>query len=138
MLFFQCPVIPEFFFAHDDYQILENIIKEMKSSNITELAEAYKYAFRDPEAVTASINYYRCAFQYPESSRALQKPVNVPVKQIFGTGDKYLSMESARGTKKFVKNLEETYIDGVGHWVQMEAANKVNQAIENYLSKMKI
>ena len=47
MLFFQCPVIPEFFFTHNDYSILDDIGKDMKASNLNEVVEAYKYAFRD-------------------------------------------------------------------------------------------
>ncbi len=64
----------------------------------------------------------------------LLKKINVPVLQIFGTGDKYLSMESARNTANFVPDLKEVYLDGVSHWVQQEAPGKVNDAIEKYLS----
>ena len=46
MLFFQCPIIPEFFFAHDDFSILDGIGKDMKDPNLEEVVEAYKYAFR--------------------------------------------------------------------------------------------
>ena len=47
MLFFQCPTIPEFFFTHDDYALLDEIVKEQKASNHEEIVEAYKYAFKD-------------------------------------------------------------------------------------------
>ena len=46
MLFFQCPIIPEFFFTHDDFSILDGIGKDMKDPNLEEVVEAYKYAFR--------------------------------------------------------------------------------------------
>ena len=88
------------------------------------------------ESVTGSINYYRAAFQYPELGKATEKNVSVPVLSIFGTGDKYLSVESARGTKRYVENLTEKYIDGVGHWVQMEDAKSVNQSMKDYLSSI--
>ena len=87
------------------------------------------------ESVAAAINYYRCAFQHPELSEALLKKVTVPVLSIFGTADKHLSVEAAKGSRRYVDNLTEDYIDGVGHWVQMEAANRVNKSIEEYLSK---
>mgnify|MGYP001187314307 FL=1 len=47
MLFFQCPIIPEFFFTHDDYALLDEIVKEQKASNHEEIVEAYKFAFKD-------------------------------------------------------------------------------------------
>ena len=85
--------------------------------------------------MTASINYYRCLFQYPELSSALLKKVTVPVLSIFGTADEHLSIEAARGTRRFVDNLSEAYIDGAGHWVIMQAPDRVNNSIEEYLSK---
>ena len=93
---------------------------------------------RISESVTASINYYRAGFQYPELGKATEKNVSVPVLSIFGTGDKYLSIESARGTKRYVENLTEKYIDGIGHWVQMEDAKSVNQSMKDYLSSINL
>ena len=47
MLFFQCPIIPEFYLSHDDFALLDGIVKDTKASNLEEVAEAYKYAFRN-------------------------------------------------------------------------------------------
>ena len=52
MLFFQCPIIPEFFFTHDDYAMLDEIVKDMKAENPDEIAEAYKFAFKDSSKFT--------------------------------------------------------------------------------------
>ncbi len=85
-------------------------------------------------SATAAINYYRAAIQYESHITPLLKKINVPVLQIFGTDDKYLSMESARDTKRFVPDLTEEYLDGISHWVQVEGAKQVNTAMERYLS----
>ena len=86
------------------------------------------------ESVTATINYYRCAFQYPEVyARIADKKVLAPVLSIFGTDDKFLSIEAARGTRRYVENLTEDYVDGVGHWVQMEDPKRVNKSMEDFL-----
>ena len=58
MLFFQCPTIPEFFFTHDDYALLDEIVKEQKASNHEEIAEAYKYAFKDQSEYTSFLAKY--------------------------------------------------------------------------------
>ena len=162
MLFFQCPTIPEFFFTHDDYALLDEIVKEQKASNHEEIAEAYKYAFKDQseyisflakylspniledlhiiffydftESVTATINYYRCALQYPESYEPMvAEKINTPVLSIFGTDDNAMSIEAARGTRRYVENLTEDYVDGVGHWVQIEDPQRVNKSMEDFL-----
>ena len=63
------------------------------------------------------------------------RPVTAtPVLQIWGTEDVALDLDTARRTKKYVTHLEERYLEGVSHWVQMEEPNKVNEAIEQYLN----
>ena len=49
MFFFQCPIIPEFFFCHDDLnnEYLNDIANGPNYSNTDEVLEAYKYAFRN-------------------------------------------------------------------------------------------
>jgi len=134
MLFFQCPIIPEFFFTHDDYALLDEIVKEQKASNHEEIVEAYKFAFKDTKSVSSTINYYRCALQYPDSYEGtIAKKVDTPVLSIFGTDDKAMSIEAARGTRRYVENLTEDYVDGVGHWVQIEDPQRVNKSIEDFL-----
>ena len=86
------------------------------------------------ESVTAAINYYRCSFQYPELTKHINAKIpDVPVVSIFGTADKALSVDSAKGTKDFVTNFKQIFLDGVGHWSQQERPDLVNEAIENNL-----
>ena len=57
------------------------------------------------ETVTAAINYYRHTVQFGdrEANNKRVHDLKVPVLSIFGTGDKYLSVASAKGGRKFVK-----------------------------------
>ena len=82
-------------------------------------------------SVTAAINYYRCAFQYP--AEYFKEPIKVPVLSIFGTADKYLSVASAKGTQRYVETLRQEFLEGVGHWVQMESPDQVNKIMSDYL-----
>lgn len=82
--------------------------------------------------MTAAVNYYRCALQRPPAKAKVGR-VKVPVLSIFGTGDKYLSVEAALGTRNYVDDLTEDFIDGASHWVQMECPAVVNQKIEQFL-----
>ena len=55
--------------------------------------------------MTATINYYRNTVQFGDRDKSskLVNDLKVPVLSIFGTGDKYLSVASAKGGRKFVK-----------------------------------
>lgn len=79
------------------------------------------------------LNYYRHILQYgsPNQDRIRR----VPVLQIWGTADSALDIACAKGTRDFVDNFEEEYLEGVSHWVQMEEPNKVNQAIEKFVKR---
>jgi len=136
MVFFQCPVLPEIFFRSSDLALLDGVVTQMKNDDPKEIKEAYKYAFRDPASVTSAINYYRCAMQYPADSAGYYKdkdPIKVPVLSIFGTADKYLSVASAKGTQRYVETLRQEFLEGVGHWVQMESPDQVNKIMSDYL-----
>ena len=56
---------------------------------------------------------------------------------LWGTGDKYLSLATAKGSGEFIDDLEEKYFEGVSHWIQMEIPNEVNAAMEQYLNSRK-
>ena len=85
------------------------------------------------ETITATINYYRCAFQYKEVGQSFDMKIRVPVASIFGTADKYLSVAAADGSKDFIEDFKQTFIDGASHWVHMEKPDQVNQIMEKYL-----
>ena len=89
--------------------------------------------FHFAETITATINYYRCAFQYKEVGQSFDMKIKVPVASIFGTADKYLSVAAAEGSKDFIEDFKQTFIDGASHWVHMEKPDQVNQIMEKYL-----
>ena len=55
--------------------------------------------------VTAAINYYRHTVQFDDPAKVKERldGLKVPVLSIFGTGDKHLSVASAKGSRKFIK-----------------------------------
>ena len=60
---------------------------------------------------------------------------SVPVCSIFGTGDKYLSVNTNKDNRKFIKDYEENYLTGVSHWSMTEAPEKINEKMEAYLKE---
>ena len=82
------------------------------------------------------LNYYRHIFQYGDSNDKPAK-TRVPVLQLWGEGDKYLHIDTARGSKKYVDDFEEEYFGGVSHWIMQEVPTQVNEAMEKYLKARK-
>jgi pimeloyl-ACP methyl ester carboxylesterase len=133
MLFFQSPAIPEVFLRSEDLKIFDDIFRnDLSTPASDDVIESYKFAFRDKRSFTGPLNYYRCALRYPDRPPK-QGKLKVPVLSIFGTSDKYLTVESAKNGKLFIEDFEDRYLDGVSHWVQVEAPQKVNKIIDEYL-----
>lgn len=61
----------------------------------------------------------------------------MPVLQLWGVGDKYLHIDTAKGGKNYVDDFEEEYFEGVSHWIMQEIPSQVNMAIEKYLNARK-
>ena len=85
------------------------------------------------ESLTATVNYYRAAFQIGKPPRSEGSKLKVPNLSIFGTKDKYLSVEGALGSRKYVENFTQEFVDNAGHWIQMEVPDKVNEIMSAYL-----
>jgi len=138
--FFQCPLLPELSMMAEDSRGLNMIMVEAKLQNQEEVLEAFKFAFRDFATWNRAINYYRCALSKAGSDWGKEiegrlKSISVRTLSIFGTADNYLSVEAARDSKDYVANHRLELIEGVSHWVQQEAPDKVNSLIHNFLKE---
>jgi len=139
MVFFQCPILPELFTLMEDISIMNANMKDAKEKD-SEVLEAYKYAFRDFTTWNRGINYYRAALTNKglEFSRGLRErlsSVEVRTLHIFGTGDKYLGVDAAKNSAKYVKNYQLELLEGVSHWVQQESPQQVNTLMDKFLKK---
>jgi len=136
VLFFQAPFIPELNALSKDIIMFDRVLKECNLHNEKELVEIYKYTFRDFTCWNRTINYYRALIRNRASTPIQKlKDIKVPVLQIFGSGDKYLSEEAARGSAKFCRSHKLELLPGVSHWVQQEAHEAVNKHIEAFIKK---
>ncbi len=52
---------------------------------------------------------------------------------VFGTGDKYIDVSTAKLSAKYIEDYTEVLVDGVSHWVMIDAPKQVNNSIEKYL-----
>ena len=136
MFFFQLPEIPEALIQASDYQLVETAFTaELVNKNAltkTDI-EAYKNAVSKRGALTAMLNYYR---NIPRQ-RMLSTDwsiLEVPTLMIWGESDVALGKELTYNTQAYVRNLQIKYIANVGHLVQQEQPELVNQYIREFLA----
>jgi len=151
--YFQLPYIPELMFVRRRVQFFKRLFEKgglLNDPSLTtaEDIEAYVYAFRRKHTWTCALNYYRAGPRYPfySSDHPLKmifypdiykdlKKITVPVYSIFGTADKFISVSAAQGCKDFCENFQETFMDNVRHFSQMEVPDQVNSLMDKYLAE---
>jgi len=89
-----------------------------------------------PGALTASLNWYR-ANMHP--SRELQDAppppsATVDTLGVWSDGDRFLVEEGMKGSGEYVDGIwRYERIDGAGHWMQLDAPERVNQLLLDFL-----
>jgi pimeloyl-ACP methyl ester carboxylesterase len=90
----------------------------------------------EPGALTAGLNWYRATFA-PErlvGPPPALPPVQAPTLGIFGTGDLYLTEdEMVRSAERVAGPWQYERIEGVGHWVPLEAPDQLNRLLLGFL-----
>eukprot|EP01137_Pigoraptor_chileana_P025928 Opistho-2@96161 len=136
IFFFQIPFLPELMLRSFDYGSIKGSYtgKKMgairKDAFVADDIEAFKYAFSQPYAATAAINYYRNIFRHPQPRRTIHTPTLI----VWGEEDKALSKDSVEPTRKYVPNLTIKMVPGASHWVQQDRPEIVNAAVSAFLS----
>ena len=134
---FQLPWLPEFLFQLNDYQAIKEAFSGMaidKTAFSPADLDAYRDAAAKPGALTATINYYRAAFQeLVTGDRSGWGILDVPTLTIWGENDTALGKELTYGTEAYVRDWQIKYIPDCSHWVQQEQPALVNRYIREFL-----
>ncbi len=136
MAMFQLPKLPERRIANDDHAYIRNMFRrEPANPQAFSDDDIERYvAALDPASTTAALNYYRAYLR--RSPFALQRalrPIDAPTQVIWGTGDKHLGLEFAQPPSRWVWDLRVELLEGVSHWVQVDAAAEVNRRLVAFL-----
>lgn len=144
ILFFQLPVIPEWFLGRSGAKAIGESFRYMavdKSRFPDEVVENYSAFAREPGALRSMINYYRANFNFfngkkltPDQQKGISMVLETPTLMIWGEVDIALGKELTYGTEKLVKDFMIRYLPNVSHWVQQEAPETVNAMIEAWLT----
>ena len=100
------------------------------------LAHYQAHALR-PGAMTAMLNYYRANFAalVRQTEPAC---VETPTLMIWGEEDAALGVELTEGYAPYVADFTLRRLSGVSHWVQQEAPDRVNAALDEWLTERRI
>lgn len=137
--FFQLPWLPEAVFRMRDFAVLERTLRQGPVRPETfsdDDIQRYKDAMARPGALTATINYYRAAlrrnpFRVGESA----SKITTPTLLIWGEQDSYLGLGLTEALDDWVPGIRVERIADASHWVQLDAPEKVNQLMLDFLGE---
>jgi pimeloyl-ACP methyl ester carboxylesterase len=142
IFFFQKPEIPEKSLSANNYEKLKAMYLSISTNRKTqirfwneEILAKYVEALKLP-ALSCGINYYRAAVQHPMRTKFQKLRVQCPTLVIWGEKDIALGKELTRHFPGLVKGpYTIQFIPEIGHWVQIEAADRVNKYMLEFLGK---
>jgi pimeloyl-ACP methyl ester carboxylesterase len=90
--------------------------------------------FADRSRLTAALNYYRANLKL--AARRQWPKVEVPVLGVWSSRDPALTQAQMRGSDKYMAApFRYERIDGAGHWLQLEAPERVNALLLEFLGE---
>jgi pimeloyl-ACP methyl ester carboxylesterase len=129
MLLFQFEGVAEEWLSQDDWRNLRDWAGHPDVDEVT--ADLSR-----PGALTAGLNWYRANLP-PESlvSGPLElPPVQARTMGVWSSGDMALTEVQMEGSGAFVAgNWRYERVDGPGHWMQLEAPDRVNELLLDFL-----
>lgn len=136
LFFFQLPWLPEWLLRRRNYQLLRRALQGTSRAGTFSADDiaAYQKAWAQPGALRGMLNWYR-AGRYAAWSGPQPPPVTVPMCIIWGQQDAFLLSSLARQSLAYCTLGELHYLPEVSHWVQHEAANRVNQLLLEFLAR---
>jgi pimeloyl-ACP methyl ester carboxylesterase len=139
VLFFQIPRLPERAFARHDYAAISQAFRRV-AGRPERLEQAdldrFRAAAAEPGAMTAMIDYYRGLVRGGGMRRMKARgfpTIETPTLMIWGDADPVLIPATTDDAGRWVKDVTRRFVPGVGHWVQQEAPDEVNEILSAWL-----
>ena len=140
ILFYQLPWLPEWLMSRNLEQWLRSVYHcstcpqgggGPQGFTEQDIDEGVR-ALAQPGAVKAALDYYRAGIRYgaPRLPR-----VTIPLLLLWGELDGAMLLDSARASARYaVGPFAFEIVDRAGHWVQVDAAERVNRRLLEYFS----
>jgi pimeloyl-ACP methyl ester carboxylesterase len=130
-LFFQLPLLPEWCVRAGPMR--RSFERSLARSGLPETYAAQYQAIVDqPEAITATINWYRASLLTPFTRYGT---VTVPTLYVYATGDIALGRKAADLTERYVTGpFRYEVLEGMSHWIPEVAPNLVVELLLEHFS----
>ena len=138
--FFQLPGLPEWLLGRRGARAIERIFERSVTYPERfppEIRAAFREAAAQPGALTAMLNYYRAFLRGGGARRQHDlgfPPIETPTLVLWGEADTALGTEMLRNLERWVPDLTLRRLPGISHWVQQDAPDEVNAALEAWLT----
>ncbi|PWJ41759.1 alpha/beta fold hydrolase [Sediminitomix flava] len=131
-LFYQFEGIAETMLAKDDWALFRAFVENHPE------VETWITALSRPRRMTAGLNWYRANFMAAFSGELPLPNATIPVQAVWSTGDMALAEEQMAGTAEFVDgDFKYHTFEGVSHWITMDASDKLNPIILDFIKEYK-
>ena len=130
-LLFQFDGVAEELVRRDDWKLFRGMLDG------TGDVDRYVADLARPGALTAAMNWYRAnATPAQELERTRPFPtIAAPTMGLWSSGDRYLTEESVQGSAEHVTGTwRYERIDGASHWLQLDAPERVNELLLDFLA----
>ncbi|MFC4929322.1 alpha/beta fold hydrolase [Massilia sp. GCM10023247] len=129
MLWFMVPGLAERSLAAADFYLMRHF-----TSDRTQVSY-WRRSLRDPERMTAALNYYRANVPRGLLFASKKEAVTVPVMGIWSSLDPALGEQQMVDSAHYVSaGFRYERIDGADHWLQVTAAEQVNALLLNFFA----
>ena len=134
-LFFQLPVLPEQLLGAGNARGLSQLMRRSSRPNTfsgDDLA-IYRHAWQQPGAIRGMLHWYRAALRNHALRTVPADPIEPPTLIIWGRKDVALLPEMAQKSANRCRDGRLVMIDDATHWVQHDAAERVNTLLLDFL-----
>lgn len=129
---FQLPWLPELLLRAGDFRLLERVLRTepLRPGAFSDRdIERYEEAWREPGALRAMTDYYRAV----RCGRPPVRAIHVPTLLIWGERDRHLRPRLTEGLRGWVPELRLERIPDASHWVAVDAPDRVNRLLSDFL-----
>ena len=132
MFFFQLPWLPEALFSAFNYHIgARSLLRSSRPGTFSaEDLVQYRFAWSQPGALTAMINWYRALFR--TRAKFSDKTVRVPTRILWGERDDFLLTEMAHESLRYCTSAELFTFANATHWLQHEEPARVSELLIDF------
>lgn len=139
--FFQLPFLPERALAAGNYRAIRESFTGRMAGRPERISKedirVFKEAMARPGALTGGINYYRAQILGGGFRRLMARgfpKIETPTLILWGEEDPVLIPSTIGRAEELITDLTLRFLPGVGHWIQQEAPEEVNEMLAAWLT----